>query len=555
MNPSSAFARVLVDELVRCGVREVVLSPGSRSAPVALVLAAEPRIRLHVRHDERSAGFLALGLAKVSERPVAVLCTSGTAVASLHPAVLEAAHARVPLLVLTADRPPELRATGANQTTDQVAFYGTAPRWAYDVGVPEQRVGAVAYWRSVAARACAVATTAGNAGPVHLNLPFREPLVPDADPSWPEPLDGRPEGAPWLAVEQEPPAVTALRDAPERGAVLVGEGCAERDAAARLAAALGWPLLSEPTGDARTGDNAVGTFPLLLADPGFADAHRPDLVVTVGTPGLSRSVLGWLRTAREQVVVDASPAFTDPTRTASRVLAAVPVAAKRRAATSWLRSWLAADAAAREAVDAVLDETEELSEPTVAREVVAGLPGDAVLFVGSSRPVRDVEAYAVPRDGARVLGNRGLAGIDGSVSTATGAALAHQRDGGGRAYALLGDLAVLHDVNGFAVPAGDDRPDLTFVVVDNDGGGIFSLLEQDGTPGAERVFGTPHGLDLTSVLAAYGVPVTEVAKVSDLRAALVPSAGLRAVLVRTDRAENAALHRRLQDAVHRSLSR
>ncbi|HEX6447250.1 MAG TPA: 2-succinyl-5-enolpyruvyl-6-hydroxy-3-cyclohexene-1-carboxylic-acid synthase [Streptosporangiales bacterium] len=566
MNPSSAFARVFVDELVRCGVREVVLSPGSRSAPLALVLAVEPRIRLHVRHDERSAGFLALGLAKVSERPVAVLCTSGTAVASLHPAVLEASHARVPLLALTADRPPELLATGANQTTDQVGIYGTATRWAYDVGVPEQRIGAVAYWRSVAARACAVATAVGDAGPVHLNLPFREPLVPDGDhsatpgtpagvESWPESLDGRPDGRPWLAVDQEPPAVTVLRDAPERGAVLVGEGCAERDAAARLAAALGWPLLSEPTGDARTGDNAIGTFPLLLADPDFAAAHRPELVVTVGTPGLSRSVLGWLRTAREQYVVDPSPAFADPTRTASRVLAAVPVAAKRRAATAWLRSWLTADAAAREAVDAVLDETEELSEPTVAREVVAALPGDALLFVGSSRPVRDIEAYAVPRDGVHVLGNRGLAGIDGSASTAIGAALAHQRDGGGHAYALLGDLAALHDVNGFAVPAGDDRPDLTFVVVDNNGGGIFSLLEQDGEPGAERVFGTPHGLDLTRVLAAYGVPVAEVAKVSDLRAALVPSAGLRAVLVRTDRAESAALHRRLQDAVHRSLSR
>lgn len=554
MNPSSAFGRVFVDELVRGGVREAVLSPGSRSAPLALALAEDDRVRLHVRYDERSAAYLALGLAKVSGHPVPVLCTSGTAVASLHPAMREASHARVPLVALTADRPPETQATGANQTTDQVGIFGSAARWAYDVGVPERRPGAVAHWRSVAARVCAVAVDPANAGPVHVNLPLREPLVPEGDDDWIEPLDGRPAGAPWVVVEHPRAAESVLADPPERGAVVVGEGCVAPAAAARLAADLAWPLLSEPTGDARTGAEAIGTFPLLLADAGFAAAHRPDMIVVVGAPGLSRSVMAWLRTAGDHVVVEPVAGFADPTRTATRVLPAVPVAAAPRRTTSWLRSWREADAAARAAVDAVLDETEELSEPRVARELVAAMPEGALLFAGSSRPGRDVEAYAIPRGGVRVVGNRGLAGIDGSVSSALGAALAHQREGGGHAYALIGDLAMLHDVNGFAVPLGERRPDLTLVVVDNDGGGIFSMLEQEGQPGFERVFGTPHDLDLAAVLTAYGVATSDVAKADDLRTALEPGRGLRAVIVRTDRAENAAVHVRLQASVTAALA-
>ncbi|MGH3097481.1 MAG: 2-succinyl-5-enolpyruvyl-6-hydroxy-3-cyclohexene-1-carboxylic-acid synthase [Streptosporangiales bacterium] len=554
MNPSTAFARVFVDELTRCGVREAVLAPGSRSAPLALALAAGD-VRLHVRHDERSAAYLALALAKVSRRPVPVVCTSGTAVACLHGAVLEASHAGVPLLAVTADRPPELHETGANQTTDQAGIFGAAPRWACDLGVPEERAGAVAYWRSVAARACAMALVADNPGPVHLNVPLREPLVPDGDEQWPEDLDGRPERRPWVFVDERPPAASVLTEPPERGVVLAGEGCTDPDAARRLAEALGWPLLSEPNGDARDGANAVGTYPLLLADEAFAGAHRPDLAVVIGKPGLSRSVLAWLRTAGTQVVVGSTDRFGDPTRTAVRVLPSIPAPEVRRPVTAWLRSWQTADAAARTALDAVLDETEELTEARIARDLTAALPDGSVLFAGSSRPIRDLEAYAVPRAGVRVLGNRGLSGIDGSVSSAVGTALAHQRAGGGHGYALLGDLAVLHDVSGLAVPREDPRVDLTLVVVDNDGGGIFSMLEQASEPAFERVFGTPHGLDLCEVISAYGVPVTPVAKADDLRDALVPAPGLRAVVVRTDRADNAATHRRLQAAVSAALSR
>ncbi|MBA3524086.1 MAG: 2-succinyl-5-enolpyruvyl-6-hydroxy-3-cyclohexene-1-carboxylic-acid synthase, partial [Geodermatophilaceae bacterium] len=329
MNPSTAFARVLVDELVRAGVRHAVLSPGSRSAPVALAFAAEPRLTLHVRIDERSAGFFALGVAVETGAPVAVVCTSGTAVANLHPAVLEASFAGVPLVLLTADRPPELRGTGANQTIDQTRIYGGAVRSAVEVGVPEHRIGAVAYWRSVTARALAVATDARHPGPVHLNLALREPLVPDGDPVWPEPLDGPRPGA-WTAVTApvtSPARIDDVLGGPptERGAVVLGHGAADPREAAALAAALGWPLLSEPSGNG--GSGSVPAFALLLADPTFAAAMTPDVVIVVGKPGLSRSLMGWLAGAGRQVVVDPRPDWADPTRSAAVVVPGVPVPA------------------------------------------------------------------------------------------------------------------------------------------------------------------------------------------------------------------------------------
>jgi 2-succinyl-5-enolpyruvyl-6-hydroxy-3-cyclohexene-1-carboxylate synthase len=552
VNPSTALARVLVDELVRCGVREAVLAPGSRSAPLALALHADDRLRLHVRVDERSAAFLALGIGKVAGRPAVLVCTSGTAAANFHPAVVEAHHAHAPLLVLTADRPPELRGTGANQTIDQSGLYGSSVRLFADVSVPEAVPGMVAYWRSLAARAYAAADD----GPVHLNLPFREPLVPDGSDDWVEPLAGRPGGAPWVRVSRgEGVAAPALEELPERGAVVVGEGAADAGAAVALAEAAGWPLLAEPTGGARRGPNALASYPLLLCDPGFAARHRADLVVTVGKPGLSRSVQAWLRTARRQVVVDPYADWADPTRTAAQVLPAVPVAAGASPPESeWLLTWRKADDAACAAVDAVLDADSTLSEPRVARDLGAVLPDGSLLVAGSSRPVRDLDAYLRPRAGLRVIGNRGASGIDGLVSTAMGAALAQQRAGGGPAYALIGDLAYLHDRNGLVLGPDEVRPDLVIVVVDNDGGGIFSLLPQAGAAGFERVFGTPHGVDLAADCAAVGVPFAEVRTPDKFAAAVTDGRGLCVVRVRTDRAATARLHRRLQAAVTAALT-
>jgi 2-succinyl-5-enolpyruvyl-6-hydroxy-3-cyclohexene-1-carboxylate synthase len=601
MNPSTAFGTVFADELVRCGLREAVLAPGSRSAPLALALydlaggtAPAPRgetggrppgpaLRLHVRIDERSAGFLALGLAKASGRPVAVICTSGTAAAHLHAAVIEADEAGVPLLVLTADRPPELRGTGANQTIDQLKLYGSAVRWFCEAGVPEARPGMAGYWRSLACRAWALASGAGGGfpGPVHVNVPLREPLVPVPGAAgragWPEPLGGRPGGAPWTSIAGRPatersagpgpgPAAgsAALElDAAQRGVIVCGDGAeaAVLPGLAELAELAGWPVLAEPSSGARQGPNALSAYPYLLDTPGFVAAHRPELIVSAGRPGLSRSQLAFLQAAgqaggpaRHVVLAQGPGRWADPARTATDVASGIrlrgtpaPAAGPRRGAPAWLESWRRADAAARCAVDAVLDETGPLTEPGLARDLAAALPDGALLWAASSLPVRDLDRQMAPRAGLRVLASRGASGIDGLVSSAIGAALAHQAGGGGPACALLGDLAFLHDAPGLMLGPAEPRPDLCVVVVNNNGGGIFSELEQAAIPGPfERVFGTPHGADLGQLAAAAGLPYALLEHPADLPGMLA-GRGLRIIEVRTDRATGAALRARLRE--------
>jgi 2-succinyl-5-enolpyruvyl-6-hydroxy-3-cyclohexene-1-carboxylate synthase len=564
VNSSTAFATVLVDELIRCGLRDAVIAPGSRSAPLAMALHAassaarpESRLRLHVRIDERSAAFLALGLAKASGRPVAVVCTSGTAAAHFHAAALEADEAGVPLLLLTADRPPELRDTGANQTIDQVKLYGGAVRWYCDVGVPEDRPGQVGYWRSLACRAWSLAAGNGAAypGPVHLNIPLRDPLVPDrADAAWPEPLDGRPDGRPWTqAVGSAEPAGALPElelDWTERGIVVAGDGTLDPAGAVRLATDAGWPLLAEPSSAARHGATALGSYEFLLDCDEFIGSHQPDVIVSAGRPGLARGQLALLRrgAARHVVLAQGPGRWSDPARTATDVagrvrLSRIPDAPERaEQPRSWLRSWRAADAAAQAAADAMLgDSGTALSEPALAREIAAALPSGALLWAASSMPIRDLDRHMVPRADVRVLANRGASGIDGLVSAAVGAAIAHQAAGGGPAVALLGDLALLHDTPGLMLGPLEPRPDVCLVVVNNDGGGIFSTLEPAAFPDSfERVFGTPHGADLGSLAAAAGLPYSRLEYGSDLLAALTGS-GLRLIELRTDRADGAKL--------------
>jgi 2-succinyl-5-enolpyruvyl-6-hydroxy-3-cyclohexene-1-carboxylate synthase len=538
VNPSTALARVLVDELVRSGVREAVLAPGSRSAPLAFALHAADaagRLRLHVRIDERSAGFLALGLAKASGIPAAVVTTSGTAVANLHPAVLEAAHAGVPLLLLTADRPPELRGVGANQTVDQLGIFGPAVRLFIELGAPETRTGQNAYWRSTVCRAVAAAAT----GPVHVNVALREPLVPSPDDDWPESLDGR--AGPWTEVVPPAPPGPVADDLPARTVLVLGDAPAALTAAAlALAHARGWPVVAEPSARLATGALAGGD---LLLRGGFVAAHRPDRVLAVGRPTLSRAV-GRLLAAAPLDVVSPGPTWTDPAGRAARVLPAVPAPAGE-VDEAWLPAWRDAAATARAAVDAVLGDG--LSEPAVAVTLMDAVPGGGLVVCGSSTPVRDL-FLAGPRDGVTVLANRGAAGIDGTVSTAVGAALAHR----GPAYALLGDLTFLHDANGLVIGPGEPRPDLTIVVVNNDGGAIFGVLEQGAPEHAaafERVFGTPHGVDLAALCAATGTPYQRVTSRAELRAALVAPDGIRVVEVRTDRHTAASLDAAIRTAM------
>ncbi|MEO8107085.1 MAG: 2-succinyl-5-enolpyruvyl-6-hydroxy-3-cyclohexene-1-carboxylic-acid synthase [Actinomycetes bacterium] len=560
MNPSTALATVLADELLRCGVREVVLAPGSRSTALALAFYAleeEGRLRLHVRIDERSAGFLALGLAKASGSPVPVVTTSGTAAANLHPAVVEADQSGVPLLLLTADRPPELRATGANQTIDQVKLFGDAVRLFAEVGTPEKVTGLTAYWRALAGRACAAAsgTLTRNPGPVHLNLAFREPLVPDGTFDWPEPLGGREHGAPWTSAEA-PAAVAPNIRLPSRTLVIVGDTSpAMGRAASILAEEHGWPVISEPSGNARRGPNAISTGGLLLEAESFVDAARPDQILVVGRPTLSRAVLALLRDARSSVtVVAATTNWADATRSATQVLPGLPAAdGHHEPDAEWLALWQDGESAVSAALEQVLD-GEDAAELGLARALHAGIPADAMLYLGSSMPVRDVFIAAAPREGVTVLANRGSAGIDGTVSSAVGAALAWQRDGGGRAFALMGDLTALHDANGLVLGPDEPEPDLTIVVVNNDGGAIFGILEQgqeDHADAFERVFGTPHGVDFAAWCGATQTPHTRAETVgAALDAVLDPrGGGIRVVELRTDRVAVARVRRALRASV------
>jgi 2-succinyl-5-enolpyruvyl-6-hydroxy-3-cyclohexene-1-carboxylate synthase len=529
MNPSTALATVVVDELVRGGVREAVLSPGSRNAPLSFALHEADRLgrlRLHVRIDERTAGFLALGLAKASRLPVPVVTTSGTAAVNLHPAVVEAEYSRVGLVAITADRPEELRGVGANQTLDQVNLYGGSVREFRELSVEE--LPTVAEWRTTVDRLLVQTQR----GPVQLNIAFREPLVPDGDLSWPEPLDAEP-AEPRMdrnleSMEGYAPVATGPRT------VVVAGDQALADARS-LAEQGGWPLLAEPSSGHRAGPNAMGTYRLLLDHIG-GDIER---VVVAGRPTLSRPVTRLLARADVEIV-----RLPDKRRR---------IGSRGAIDNEWLARWQDCDRRARAAVDAVLAE-QRLSGPAVAAELARLVPASGLLVAGSSSSIRDLDLADPWDDAPLVLSNRGASGIDGTVSTAVGAALAH----GGPAYALMGDLTFLHDNTGLVIGPAEPRPHLTVVVVNDDGGGLFTLLEQGDPRYAEefeRVFGTPHGVDLASLCASTGTPHRLVGTADELRAELAgePS-GIRLLEVRTDRGRTRNLHARLRAAVHDAVS-
>jgi len=527
----------LLTALVSGGVRDVVLAPGSRSAGLAVALYAADvagDVRLHVRVDERTAAFLALGLAAGSRSPVAVVTTSGTAVGNLLPAVMEAAHSGRRLVVLAADRPAAMRGTGANQTTRQNGIFGVfAP--CFDLGVDAGADDLEA--------AAEVATR--RRGPTHLNVQLEEPLLPDAEPWWPGARaraetgpDTKPRGA-----GTRRPGVEVLRRG-KRTLVIAGD---DSGSAARiLAERAGWPLLAEPTSGARVGANAIRTYRLLLSGE---LAQHVERVVVLGHPTLSRPVTRLI--SREDVEVVAAPGpggvVTDPGRVA-RHLGLVPTvsdAAPTADDQDWLDSWRVADDALSARVDELVDGLPELDALHVAREVAAAVGPYATLVAGSSNPVRDLDLMTVPyppHEHRFVVGNRGLAGIDGTVSSAVGVALGRRE--ASRTLALLGDVTFLHDANGLVIGPGEPRPDLTLVVVNDDGGSIFATLEQGADPYAaafERVFGTPHGVDLEALCAATHTAYTRVDTVAALRTALARApGGIHVVEARVDRARRRA---------------
>jgi 2-succinyl-5-enolpyruvyl-6-hydroxy-3-cyclohexene-1-carboxylate synthase len=563
---TTAFARTIVDEWARAGVRHAVVAPGSRSTPLALALAEDRRVRLHVVLDERSAGFFALGVGKAAGVPAIALCTSGTAAAGFHAAVLEASHARVPLLVCTADRPPELHGVGAPQTMDQAGLYGVAPRLAVDVAPPEDRPGVGNEWRSLAARAFAAAC-GRSPGPVHLNLAFREPLVPTGAPLVDAP--GRADGRPWTVVEHGSAqlddgvldSLAARVAAAPRGLVGAGWGAQASPASVeRFADAAGWPLLADPLSNLRSA-GAISTYGALFEARAALTAEPPDLVLRLGAMPTSKPLSALLAPPATVVRLDPSGSTLDPNfadgdllvADPDQVLDALSARLTRSEAPGWLEQWTRTERVARRALDEYLDGVDPMFEGRIARDVLASLPDGTDFLVASSMPVRDLDTFGAARDGVQVLANRGVNGIDGLVSTGLGMAAA---DPERPAAALLGDLAFLHDSNGLLGAGGRDL-DVVFVVVDNDGGGIFSFLPQAGLPEHfEELFGTPHGIDVGALAAVHEIPVDRVDRPDRIGPAVreaVETGGVRVVHARTDRRTNVGLHRRAVDAVARAL--
>ncbi len=576
---AATFCATLVDEWVRGGVTDAVVCPGSRSTPMALALADaadDGRLALHVHHDERAAAFVALGLGLATGRPAPVLVTSGTAAVELHPAVVEAHQAKVPFLALTADRPPELHDVGAPQTIDQVRLYGTAARWFADPGVPDQADADT--WRPLAAR-CLAATSGSPPGPVQVNLAFREPLLGRPGPL-PSP---RGAGGPWFqAAPTGPPATPGLEEQTvealagalggRRVVVVAGAGIDDPDAVHELAGVAGWPVLADPRGGTRTPAPAtIAHADALLRHRTFAASVRPEAVLRLGALPASKVVVQWLAGLGPdvwQVGVDADGTLHDPDGSLASVLRAPPGALcgallDRVKATfeaeGWLERWVRADAEAAAAVREVLAGHHEATEPATARDVLAALPDGAALVASSSMPVRELEWFGVPRDGVRVLANRGANGIDGVVSTAVGVALAQQRRAAHTAV-LVGDVAFVHDTNALVGLAARGI-DLVVVVVDNDGGGIFELLPPARALGRdrfERLFATPYVADLAGLAAAHGVATVRVERRDEVGPAVaraVARGGPQVVLVPTDRRANAALHDELHAAVAAALDR
>jgi 2-succinyl-5-enolpyruvyl-6-hydroxy-3-cyclohexene-1-carboxylate synthase len=567
-NLNQLWARALLEELVRGGVQHAVVCPGSRSSPLALACLSVEGLKTWSIIDERSAGFFALGVGKHSRAPAVLVATSGTAGAHFYPAVIEAAMSHVPLVVLTADRPLELQGWGAPQTVPQARLFGEFARLFADVGLPEASDVALTHLRATASRAVGAALRAPR-GAVQLNVPFREPLAPTPEPFGQERLsalarEGRP-GAPLTRItpaarQPDPQAIDELRrriSATERGLIVCGprdeeDGFAE--AIAALSHATGYPVIAEAASQARYGGGAttLSLYDALLRHPPFAQAHRPELVLRFGGGLTPKGPQQWLDGSGAHIVLFSDDgALIDPSHRAAQVIEGSAVAACEalrpglsRGLGRWAQSFLHAERLARNALEAAFAEQPELSEPRIAREVVAALPAGANLFVSSSMPIRDVDAFA-PAGGVplRVLSNRGANGIDGIVSSALGVAAATGRP----TVLLTGDVAFLHDVGGL-LTAHRYRVPLTVVVVNNDGGGIFSFLPiARATEHFEALFGTPHGVDLSHAAALYGARFHRPEAPASLRAAVQQGleGGLHLIEVRTDRARNVELHRSL----------
>jgi 2-succinyl-5-enolpyruvyl-6-hydroxy-3-cyclohexene-1-carboxylate synthase len=578
-NANTALASAMAEELARCGVRRAVVSPGSRSTPLAVALWRQPAIEVTVLLDERSAGFFALGHALAIQVPAVVLCTSGSAAANLHPSVVEADQAGVPMIVLTADRPPELRDIGAGQTIDQLKLYGDAVRWFCEVGTHQADDAGLLHFRSVACRAYAAAAGDPRPGPVHLNVPWRDPLAPiEVDgavtATAPLAIQGRGERPLTAVTATRPSAPSALMDelaerlaAAPRGLIVAGRQAdpALAEAVSELSAATGYPILAEPTSQLRRGPHdrsrVICAYELIAREP--PDELFPELVVRVGDVPTSKALRLWLGSLEDlqQVVLDADE-WREPTRKADTIVRASPAAvcedliarlkaiaaSPERAAAGWTGVWTDADQRIREGIAGELASLDELSEPGAWTALAQALRDGDSVFAASSMPVRDLEMFMTcGPERVRFFSNRGANGIDGLNSTASGIAA-----GRGRTWAVLGDLALFHDLGGLA--AASEQGDLRLLVLDNGGGGIFHFLPQaDVLPEDEfeALLGTPSKVDPAAALELFGLDPAIPATPAELKEAL--AGDQRAIVIRVDRRRNLELHRQLGEAATATL--
>jgi 2-succinyl-5-enolpyruvyl-6-hydroxy-3-cyclohexene-1-carboxylate synthase len=517
MSESTRLAQVIVKQILEAGIEDVVISPGSRNAPLSLAFfqaSEKGLIKLYLKIDERSAGFFALGIAKATSRAVPLVCTSGSAVANYHPAILEASHTNAPLLLLTADRPARLRRTGANQTTEQARIFGKAVRYFADI--------------SGSAYPMELPLNALQSGPVHLNIQFDEPLLDNSD-----------DQSGWLDNLSSNPARTFTRkksgtfhSKSTRGLLIIGHDRAglSQDSVNEFAESLGWPVIAE---DPLSIPSATSHASLFLASTKVRKEINPDTVVVIGRTTLSRPINALISQARKVIVIDPRMATVDGDRVASQKFLALPSVEVPAADGEWVEQW---KKLSQRAGKAVADLT-GWSEQIFARDFSATLSNSTTLFISSSRPIRDIEGFATSRTGIKVFANRGLAGIDGNLSTALGIATGIAQSSES-AVAVVGDLAFLHDVGALA-SAG--KINLRIFVIDNNGGGIFSTLPQAGVNGFEEVFGTPHNKDLAAIASGFGIATSKIASPQELAKVMAtPISQLEVVIVDVpNRAENA----------------
>ena len=581
-NRNYALAGAFIDELARCGLEHVCICPGSRSSPLAIAFARHPGIRTWVHLDERSASFFALGMARATGKPVAVVCSSGTASANFLPAVVEARYGSVPLLALTADRPPEMVDWGTLQTIDQTRMYGSHAKWSVNMPPPEATTEMMSYARSVACRAYFSAGSAP-AGPVHVDFPFREPLEPVAVPSdFPESIPeqemeawrGREDGKPFVFSpdpERKPrpediQQLAASLAGTERGLIVCGpqSGSMPAEVVTELAWKLGYPILADTLSGLRCGPHdrslVIDSYDAFIRDSELVDSLAPELVIRLGALPVSKPLTQYLEKHKQarHILVDESNDWRDPFRLTSQLFQVSPALFCEslspalhigRSEGEWSRRWRRIAGASRDALDYTLEECGEMFEGKVFSRLAALLPDDTVLFAGNSMPIRDMDTFFLStRRSIQFMANRGASGIDGVVSSALGVAAVSQK----RVVLVLGDISLYHDMNGL-LAAGAHGLNATIIVLNNNGGGIFSFLPQaDYQDVFETYFGTPHGLTFGAAAEMYGLDYSLADDWDTFdRSVLESLSGNGVALIEApgDRERNVALHRQVWEAV------